>query len=105
MNGLDDEQFQKLLGFTLPEENFQSQVPQLQQGLLGVISKGKDAANQMGQQAAQAASQAPNSLLEQRRAQTSAANQQQQRAGSLLGKIASLFIPGGGLLGWLKGRI
>ena len=116
----NDEQLQQLLGFALPEENQPQGVPQIQQGLLGstgaqnqnlqdVISGGQNAAAQLGQ-TAQAASQnfAPidradtAQMATQNNAQKS---QQQAQAGALLGKIASMFIPGGSILGFIKSKL
>lgn len=116
LDGLNDEEIQQLLG-SLPD-NFQAQsLPQIQQGLLGsageqnqgaqdVINNGQQAAANMAQAAMQSAD---NNIAAKQAADQQIALQHQQQvqnrqaqAGGLLGKIASLFIPGGSLLGLLK---
>lgn len=107
----DDENFLRLLGFNLPEE--QSLPTQSGQGLLGsvddkqqplqdIISRGTNAANQLGrfaQSANQTAGKGAN-LIANRQASThqaaqqAAAQQQQQEAQQqqLLLKLAMMFI-------------
>ena len=127
MYDFDEEELRNLLGLKLPEESFHAQqLPQeLQQGLLGSTgeeeqnpqeklpqgSQGSQAAAEMAQRAAQTTQAASNNALAQRQAETQQQAQQavaqQQQAGAglggLLGRIAgAMFIPGGGLMGWLK---
>lgn len=119
LENFNDEQFQQLLGDIMPESQtaVTPQAAQLTQGLLGsadgqnqklrnLILSGMNAAAQMGQNAM---AQAPNSLEEQRMSNQQAIEQaaaryrqQQQAAGSLLGRLISTFIPGGGLFGLFK---
>ena len=123
LENFNDEQFQQLLGDIMPESQtaVTPQAAQLTQGLLGsadgqsnnqdqklrgLISSGLNAAAQMGQNAM---AQAPNSLEEQRMSNQQAIEQaaaryrqQQQAAGSLLGRLISTFIPGGSVLGFLR---
>lgn len=124
MYDFDEEELRNLLGLKLPEGSFQAQeLPQeLQTGLLGStgeeeqkpqekLPQGSQAAAEMAQRAAQTTQAASNNALAQRQAETQQQAQQavaqQQQAGAglggLLGRIAgAMFIPGGGLMGWLK---
>lgn len=120
----EDEQLRQLLGLKLPEEleNYRVQaVPQLSQGLLGEVEQnqpqlskgGSEAAARMAQVAQAINQSAGNDELAQRQAAAQqmaqqALGQKQQkeaRSGALLGKIASLFIPGGSAFEYLKGRL
>ena len=120
LNGLGEEDLRQLLGFQLPEEQqaFQAQepTPQLTQGLLGDVGAagqqqqqnlndliGKTlnrSANigQIAQMGAQAAGGGQNARMAQEGMQAALQQRQEEaQAGAMLGKIASLFLPGGSM--------
>ena len=128
MYDFNDDQIQQLLSFmqNMPQDEYQVQDVPVEQGLLGstgdekqqmdaLSNKATQASEEMAQRA-QAMAQ-PNTagqgMAAQRTAQNEQAAQQamaqqqaaQQAGGSLLGKLISLLIPGGGLLGYLKGKL
>ena len=118
----DFDELQKLLDFTLPEEEkFRAQeVPRIQQGLLGssgdqnrqmeeLIQRGRDSGEQLAQFAnapigSNVAEQRMTATQQQARQALADRGEQQLRTGALLGKIASLFIPGGGLFKFIKSK-
>lgn len=114
-----EEEWSQLLG-AIPQNQLAQGTPPITQGLLGssgeqakqlqnLISKGTQAANQMAQVAPMQT--ANNSDVAQRQAMTQQMAQQamqqqaqkQAQAGSLLGTIASMFIPSGSILNYFKG--
>lgn len=114
----DEEELRQLLGEVQP--SFQTQeMPQLTQGLLGTMEQPQDLQNLIGS-STQAANQltqnqspmtggmdvAQRQAMTQQQAQQFAQQQEQQQAqaGNLLGTIASLFIPGGSILNYFKGK-
>ena len=124
LENLDDEQLQQLFGaLSAQQGGFQAQdLPQITQGLLGstgneqaqaaqqqqnlqnVINGGSQAAANMAQ-VAQSQPSGNNAQMQMEAANQQAIAQQQkqqQQTGALLGQIASMFIPGGSILGFLK---
>lgn len=128
MNSLLEDNLQQLLNFQMPfEQALQAQPLQITQGLLGTADTGgqgteqqdqgeqhkQDLQNLIGntmQEASKMAQVAQPQQIPNRNAQLKqegmqAALQQRQQgaqAGALLGKIASFFMPGGSVLGYLK---
>ena len=116
INGFDDdEQLQQLLGFRLPEQQFQPQsfqaqdMPQLQQGLLGssgeeqqdlqnLISKGSEAVAQLAQTAQPSGNGNDNMAAMSSQNQQALAQQQQQeqQQREMLLKLAQMFMSSGG---------
>ena len=118
MYNYSDDEIQKLLGDIMPEE--QKYRPQIRQGLLGssgdqnrqmeeLIQRGRDSGEQLAQFAnapigSNVAEQRMTATQQQARQALADRGEQQLRTGALLGKIASLFIPGGGLFKFIKSK-
>ena len=120
---MNEDELQRLLNFQMPiEQSFQAQPLQITQGLLGTSDTGQQDTGQQHQQdlqglinnsmeqaskMAQVAQpiQASNRNAQAKQEGMQAAlqqRQQQAQTGALLGKIASFFMPGGSILGYLK---